>query len=138
VKCYTHRGSDAVGVCKNCGRGLCGGCARDLEQGLACSDTCASKLSVLEKKPARSFAPPSFDAVAAREPPPRAETPHAPPPPKAIRRFEPPNYDAVKVRGAFVASPVGRARAWSAGPAKYVLMASAAVGLVALGALAMG
>src|SRR5262245_47539610 len=40
MKCYYHEATDAVGLCKSCGRGLCKGCAVDLGRGLACRDRC--------------------------------------------------------------------------------------------------
>lgn len=36
MKCFHHPGLEAVGICKFCSKGLCGGCAVDLGHGLAC------------------------------------------------------------------------------------------------------
>jgi hypothetical protein len=50
MKCFYHHQSDAVGLCKNCGRGLCPGCASEVPDGLACAGRCeiaAAELSVL-------------------------------------------------------------------------------------------
>src|SRR5262249_54119718 len=43
MKCFYHRDADAVGACKNCGRGLCGGCTVEREDGLACRGRCEAK-----------------------------------------------------------------------------------------------
>ncbi len=40
MKCFYHPAYDAVGLCKNCGKGLCPSCAVDLQGGLACKDQC--------------------------------------------------------------------------------------------------
>lgn len=40
MKCYNHHESDAVGVCKNCNKGLCLNCAVDVGDGLACKNSC--------------------------------------------------------------------------------------------------
>lgn len=40
MKCYSHNERDAVGICKNCSRGLCPDCAVDLVDGLACKGRC--------------------------------------------------------------------------------------------------
>lgn len=42
MKCYNHHNVDAVGLCKNCGKGLCPTCLVDVNPGLACKDTCVS------------------------------------------------------------------------------------------------
>lgn len=40
MHCFVHDTLTAVGICKNCGRGLCTRCAADLPNGLACSGRC--------------------------------------------------------------------------------------------------
>jgi hypothetical protein len=40
MKCYYHKESDAVGVCKSCNKGICNECAKDMGGGLACIDSC--------------------------------------------------------------------------------------------------
>ncbi len=40
MRCHTHRDVDAVGVCRSCGKGVCGDCAADLGRGLACAGRC--------------------------------------------------------------------------------------------------
>lgn len=40
MKCYNHHETDAVGICKNCNKGLCPGCAADVGNGIACKNCC--------------------------------------------------------------------------------------------------
>ena len=40
MKCFYHQTSDAVGTCKNCHKGLCHECVRDIGNGVACPGTC--------------------------------------------------------------------------------------------------
>jgi len=40
MECFQHEGRPAVGSCRACFRGLCRGCAVDLERGLACPGRC--------------------------------------------------------------------------------------------------
>ena len=40
VECFYHEGATAVGSCRACLKGLCRGCAVELEGGLACSGRC--------------------------------------------------------------------------------------------------
>jgi hypothetical protein len=42
MKCFAHQHSDAVGLCKNCQKGICSACAIDTGDGVACSDSCAA------------------------------------------------------------------------------------------------
>jgi hypothetical protein len=45
MKCFGHPGSDALGTCVHCGRGVCGECATPIETAqLSCSSGCADKL----------------------------------------------------------------------------------------------
>jgi hypothetical protein len=46
MKCFGHPGSDAVGICANCGRGVCCECAAPIEtRQLSCSQSCAKTLA---------------------------------------------------------------------------------------------
>ena len=38
MKCFNHPDLDSVGICKACGKGLCGECVTDLGHVLACKD----------------------------------------------------------------------------------------------------
>ena len=47
MKCFYHRDVDAVGLCKNCARGLCPECAAEVVDGLACRGKCEQAVLVL-------------------------------------------------------------------------------------------
>jgi hypothetical protein len=53
VQCFSHRDLAAVGICRSCGKGLCPGCAREVERGIVCSDPCAdhasTQLAIVER-----------------------------------------------------------------------------------------
>ena len=51
MKCFYHPEVDAVGVCQNCGRGICRDCAVEVGNALACKATCAA---VLQSTPGKS------------------------------------------------------------------------------------
>lgn len=40
MRCYTHRTSDSIGICKSCGKGLCEQCVVDLGFALTCRGAC--------------------------------------------------------------------------------------------------
>jgi len=40
MRCYYHSHSDAVGLCRNCAKGLCPECAVEVSQILACKSRC--------------------------------------------------------------------------------------------------
>jgi hypothetical protein len=40
MKCFAHRENDAIAICKCCAKGVCEGCAVQLDQGVACSLRC--------------------------------------------------------------------------------------------------
>ena len=40
MECFYHEGITAVGSCRSCLKGLCRGCAVELEGGLACAGRC--------------------------------------------------------------------------------------------------
>jgi hypothetical protein len=40
MRCFYHPQADAVGLCKNCQRGLCSDCASERDGGLACRGRC--------------------------------------------------------------------------------------------------
>ena len=45
MKCYYHHDVDAIGICKNCSKGLCSNCAVELENGIACKDQCEEQVN---------------------------------------------------------------------------------------------
>ena len=47
MKCFYHPEVDAVGICKNCSKGLCSQCAAELTDGLACKGTCEEQVELL-------------------------------------------------------------------------------------------
>lgn len=40
MECFTHTSSQAVGICKTCGKAVCRNCAKDAGMFITCSDTC--------------------------------------------------------------------------------------------------
>lgn len=44
MRCYYHPDTEAVGVCKNCYKGICRSCAVEVPDGLGCHATCAAKI----------------------------------------------------------------------------------------------
>jgi hypothetical protein len=40
MQCFTHPTEAAIGTCKSCGKGVCRGCAIEVDRGLACSKQC--------------------------------------------------------------------------------------------------
>ena len=49
MHCFYHTTIDAVGVCKNCQRGLCPSCAVEITNGLACRDRCEAQVVALDQ-----------------------------------------------------------------------------------------
>jgi hypothetical protein len=49
MKCFNHKDVDAVGICKNCNRGLCHDCLIDIKYGIACKNGCADEVIAVEK-----------------------------------------------------------------------------------------
>ena len=47
MKCFNHDTSDAVAVCKNCGKALCHLCAVDVGNGIACVSACEQEVRAL-------------------------------------------------------------------------------------------
>jgi hypothetical protein len=54
VRCFYHQETEAVATCKNCGRGLCPGCAVDVGNGLACANRCEEEVRALNRVVARN------------------------------------------------------------------------------------
>jgi hypothetical protein len=40
MNCYRHPENPAVGICKNCSKGVCMNCLTDVGDGIACTETC--------------------------------------------------------------------------------------------------
>lgn len=45
MNCFVHNEVSAVGICKHCNKALCGSCAVDTGEGLACSGECESRVA---------------------------------------------------------------------------------------------
>jgi Flp pilus assembly protein TadB len=54
MRCFYHQDVEAVGACKNCGRGLCAACALDVGNGLACPQRCEEEVRSLNRMIARN------------------------------------------------------------------------------------
>ncbi len=50
MKCYNHHSIEAVGVCKNCSKGICPDCLTDVGNGIACTASCAEELKAWKKQ----------------------------------------------------------------------------------------
>ena len=55
MKCFDHPEMHAVGICKSCHKGLCLDCAVDVGMGLACRDSCETRVSELSQMNERSL-----------------------------------------------------------------------------------
>jgi hypothetical protein len=47
MKCYNHPNQDAIGICKNCSKGLCKDCITEVENGIACTSTCVEEVKLI-------------------------------------------------------------------------------------------
>ena len=47
MKCFNHPENDAVGICKNCNKGLCKECLTEVEKGIACTSSCIDDVIIL-------------------------------------------------------------------------------------------
>lgn len=56
MKCYKHRNSDAIGICKSCGKALCEECAVDLDFAITCPGDCEERASASHKLSANAIA----------------------------------------------------------------------------------
>lgn len=54
MNCFYHHESAAVGICKNCQRGLCPACAAEVANGLACKGRCEPQVSLISEMIERS------------------------------------------------------------------------------------
>jgi hypothetical protein len=50
VRCFSHQESKAVGIGKNCGRGVCVACVKAVDDGLSCSTACEARITALRAK----------------------------------------------------------------------------------------
>ncbi|MFA4944966.1 MAG: hypothetical protein WC789_09735 [Lentisphaeria bacterium] len=49
MNCYNHPERPAVGFCKSCCKGLCGECAAELPNGLACRNACEGRVTLINQ-----------------------------------------------------------------------------------------
>ncbi|OGC78384.1 MAG: hypothetical protein A2Z27_05885 [candidate division Zixibacteria bacterium RBG_16_50_21] len=48
MNCFYHKNTVAVGICRNCCKGVCEACANEESNGITCSDACTSHLKKLD------------------------------------------------------------------------------------------
>lgn len=48
MKCFVHSSKSSVGICKNCGRGVCMECAVDCGNGLSCEGSCEERVKRID------------------------------------------------------------------------------------------
>lgn len=48
MKCFVHQSIDAVGLCRNCSRGVCAECAADRPSGIACKNRCEATVDAMD------------------------------------------------------------------------------------------
>lgn len=56
MKCFVHQSVDAVGLCRNCSRGVCAGCASDRPTGIACKGRCEAAVDAMDALVRRNVA----------------------------------------------------------------------------------
>lgn len=56
MKCFVHQSADAVGLCRNCSRGVCMECAADRESGIACKGRCEAAVDAMDSLVRRNVA----------------------------------------------------------------------------------
>ena len=44
MNCYNHRDKPAVGLCKSCGRAVCGDCIAEVDRSIACKGECEDRV----------------------------------------------------------------------------------------------
>jgi hypothetical protein len=49
MNCFNHRDVAAVGLCKSCGKALCGDCLTELPNGLACKGACEPRVNMINR-----------------------------------------------------------------------------------------
>lgn len=56
MKCFVHQSADAVGLCRNCSRGVCAECAADRPSGIACQGRCEQAVDAMDALVRRNVA----------------------------------------------------------------------------------
>jgi hypothetical protein len=49
MNCFNHRDKSALAICKSCGRALCADCSTALRDGIACKNTCESRVNAINE-----------------------------------------------------------------------------------------
>jgi hypothetical protein len=49
MNCFNHRDVAAIGLCKSCGKALCGDCLAELPNGIACKGSCESRVEMIDR-----------------------------------------------------------------------------------------
>ncbi|HKE56684.1 MAG TPA: hypothetical protein VKB46_08285 [Pyrinomonadaceae bacterium] len=49
MRCFYHNTVEAVGICKNCNRGVCSECAREVTNAIACKDRCEAEAEAINE-----------------------------------------------------------------------------------------
>jgi hypothetical protein len=49
MNCFNHRDVPAIGLCKSCLKALCGDCAAELVNGLACKGSCENRVNMINR-----------------------------------------------------------------------------------------
>jgi len=47
MNCFNHKEIPAIGICKSCGKSLCSECLVELENGLACKNSCEKRVQMI-------------------------------------------------------------------------------------------
>ena len=47
MHCFNHHDTTALGICKNCNKGICKECLTEVDNGLACTSTCIEDVKFL-------------------------------------------------------------------------------------------
>ena len=50
MRCFKHNDAEAVGICRNCLKGVCKECAIEVKNGIVCSDSCAEVINAYKKE----------------------------------------------------------------------------------------
>lgn len=47
MKCFNHPNTEAVGICKNCSKGICHQCLTEIPNGIACTTSCVEEVTLV-------------------------------------------------------------------------------------------
>lgn len=49
MNCFNHRDKPAIGLCKACGKAVCGDCLAELPNGIACKGSCENRVNLINR-----------------------------------------------------------------------------------------